>query len=125
MPLEIVHRAAPCRRVPVTSTLDRMHSPAIITAMLLGTVGVPLAALFLLTFLVSLAFRRIRAFAAKLLGWSFLTAAVAGLLFWFWARAGLPKPYHYQAAASTLPFWFGSSGFVLFVRYVLASRERS
>lgn len=102
-----------------------MHSPEIITAILLGTIGVPLAALFLLTYLISLAFKRPRGFAAKLIGWSLLTTVVAALLFWFWARLGLPKPYHYQAAASTVPFWFGVCGFFFFVRYLLASRGRS
>ncbi|HEX2605559.1 MAG TPA: hypothetical protein VHL60_12880, partial [Oxalicibacterium sp.] len=51
-------------------------------------------------------------------------AVVAALLFWVWAQSNLPKPYHYQAAALTLPFWFGASGFVLFLRYLVAGQGR-
>ena len=100
-----------------------MHSPEVIIAMLLGTFGVPLAALFLLTYLISLAFARTRAFAARLIGLSTLIAIGATIAFWCWAQLGLPAPYHYQAAISTIPFWFGACGFTLFARNLRATRN--
>ena len=91
-----------------------MHSPAIITAMLLGTVGVPLSALFLLFFFGSLFFARSRSFAGRL----FIRSLAAGLLIacvmWVVAQSSLPPPYSYQAALSAFPFGFGVGGFVSF-----------
>ena len=99
-----------------------MHSPAIITAMLLGTVGVPLAALFLLFFVGSLFFPRSRSFSGRL----FIRSLAGGLLLacvmWVFAQSSLPPPYSYQAALTAFPFGFGLGGFVSFV--VLLRRAR-
>jgi len=91
-----------------------MHSPIIITAMLLGTVGVPLSALFLLFFVGSLFFARSRSFSGRL----FIRSLAAGLLIagviWVVAQSSLPPPYTYQAALSAFPFGFGLGGFISF-----------
>ena len=81
-----------------------MHSPAIVLAMLLGTIGVPLAALFLLLLIGSLFVRGLG------------VGLALALVMWLFALGSLlPAPFHYQAALTVFPFGFAVGGFVFFV----------
>jgi hypothetical protein len=85
--------------------------------MLLGTIGVPLAALFLLFFFASLFFKRSRAFAWRLFAQSLGTGLAIGVVMWFIAQSSLPPPFSYQAALTVVPFGFGVGGFVMFFQF--------
>ena len=100
-----------------------MHSPAFITSMLLATVGVPLAALFLLFFIGSLFFARSRSFAGQLLTRSLLGGVIIACLMWLFAQSSLPLPYSYRAALSAFPLGFGLGGFVSFFALLHKARH--
>ena len=94
-----------------------MHTPAIVFAMLLGTVGVPLAGVFVLLLIGTLFYRRTRLFASRLLVSSLVIGLVAAAAMWVLALASLlPAPFHYQAALTVFPFGFAVGGMVQFFR---------
>lgn len=99
-----------------------MHSPPIILAMLLGTIGVPVAGLYLLTFIGSLMFKRTRAFAGRVFLRALGVGLVVSAVMWLFAILSLPAPFHYQAALTVFPFGFGVGGIALFF-WFLSTRK--
>ena len=99
-----------------------MHSPEIITAMLLGTIGMPLSALFLLFFIGSLFFARTRSFSGRLIIWSLAAGLLSACLMWLAVQGSLPSPYAYRAAVTVFPFGFAVGGFVSFFTLLRKAR---
>lgn len=91
-----------------------MHSPEIMTAMLLGALGVPLAGLFLLFSVGSLFFARTRSFCGRLLLWSIVAGLLSACLMWLLAQASLPPPFAHRTALTVFPFGFAVGGFISF-----------
>lgn len=100
-----------------------MHSPAIITAMLFATIGIPASAAFLILLLISIFFRRTRAFAWRLFFSSLATGLAAAALMWLASQSSLPHPYDYQAALSVFPFGFGVGGLIFFFKFYNRSKQ--
>ncbi len=94
--------------------------------MLLGTIGVPLAGLFLLLLLASLFVRRTRAFSGQLLVRALGVGIGLALVMWLFALGSmLPAPFHYQAGLTVLPFGFAIGGFVFFFVLLRQSKDRA
>lgn len=91
-------------------------------AKMLGMIGVPASAIFLLVYLGALFSRRVRSFAFRLMFGSIGFGLVASLLMWMTANSSLPNLFIYQSALQVFPFGFGIGGLVLFV--VLFSRSQ-
>lgn len=102
-----------------------MHSPAIIFAMLLGTIGFPLTGLFLLLFIASLFFKRTRSFAGRLIVHSLVVGLAIGFVMWVIAQSSLPPPFSYQAAITVMPFGFGVGGFIMFIKFLRKSKRKT
>jgi len=91
--------------------------------MLLGTIGVPLAALFLLLFFASLFFKRPRTFAWRLFARSLGIGLAGGAVMWVIAQSSLPPPFSYQAALTVIPFGFAVGGFAMFFKFLRKSKH--
>ena len=100
-----------------------MHTPHILVAMGFGLIGVPLAGVFLVVLLVSLAFARTRAFSVRVLVRALGVGLVGSLLMWAASSSALPQPFLNQAALTVFPFWFALGGFFWLFRFNAKSRK--
>lgn len=100
-----------------------MHSPHILVAMGFGLIGVPLACVFLVVFLVSLSFARTRAFAVRVFVRALGIGLVGSLLMWVISSSALPQPFLNQAALTVFPFGFALGGFFWLLRFIVKSKK--